>query len=321
MLKGIQLIQKYFKVYVPSLNILAQIDHTCYIILSEQLTSYKLFRDVVEHLQKLINEFVHEHYTQDEKKEFAEFKQKNEKERKSHKRSGEMKVQTSGLDFKKENNNEIIPNLYQKRIKYKPIKSLLDMIIFGGQFKKVTKFEDKQAQIDFSISLFEENPNDTYNKIDHIKSVKRSTPRKATSDMEEKPKFYIVKETPEISPEEFSELLDTILCGQGELNEAICLLIQAFSDQFLKGNTFYTKVFFFELLEGTLQNQIHAFEILFNVTQNIKEKIKSIHEIFQLFCEMASFALKTSKELEQLWRKVFPIFSFLISDKKFSRKS
>jgi hypothetical protein len=64
-------------------------------------------------------------------------------------------------------------SLKDKRVSSQTIhKTLLDSIIFGGQFRKITKYEDKVPEIDLSSTINKYQSKDAL-KINQVRKMKK----------------------------------------------------------------------------------------------------------------------------------------------------
>eukprot|EP01080_Neovahlkampfia_damariscottae_P008237 gene8237-62_t len=310
--KCVHLIISNFKTNVPSVSCAVQIDQHCWSIKKDQVIKDKMTLKLVSLLENMVLEHVQGLNTEDQQK-FKTLKLKIEKERKSHKRSDGRSQSLGPTDPKKK--NQIEENFVENRIKFQVIhKTSLDCIVFGGQFRKITKFEDKLPELDLSSTINKYLTNDI-SKVKEIEKTRKMTDSIKLTMLDQSPKIFLNNENlpQELNEKSFDDLLNLILKPIDPESTVIAqnIIIHVFGDFLLKGNKiafFHTRRFFFELLELKEKSAIiRSFEMLYNLYIFLKKKENQLclEQIFKRFSEMTLFIYLNIINDKEIWDLIF----------------
>jgi len=174
-------------------------------------------------------------------------------------------------------------------------RSVLDLILFGGQFRKITKFEDKKPEIDLSANIMVESPNKTLHQIRTINEIKQQLKLQQQSQQQQQqrkrhahqvsgleiPEFASVAANQEslivqaaINDELLQDLFDNVIEPQNSAakrSSATSLLLSVFCNLYKmemgpSPAVGQVKSFFIEMLDSpSAEIRSHAFYILYNL--------------------------------------------------------
>lgn len=217
-------------------------------------------------------------------------------------------------------------------------RTLLDSIYFGGQFRKVTKFEDKQPEIDTSSCIRLDHVRKLEQHIETVRRIKREQneekKQKLTEENTSDPTFvhplplfevheaHLADQEPmTIEPESLQKIFDNALDPSDEVENlhALSTVTKLFYDVFVSGNVAaiaQTESFFFEMIGSPYsRTRKNAFQLLYNLHYALRtDALGNEHKLFDFLCDMAMQLCFNNETVDSVWNASQACFTYFVTD-------